>query len=101
MRSMRSVSTMVLLGMWLGGFSACTSVLMNTPVSKSADGWVVTLGQVTKGPDEYVGERVVMNPGTGDALIWTVVTYETTALRKRRFRTTCAFWRRKARLANL
>jgi len=60
---MRSVSTMVLLGMWLGGFSACTSVLMNTPVSKSADGWVVTLGQVTKAPDEYVGERVVMNPG--------------------------------------
>ena len=74
MRSMRSVSTMVLLGMWFGGFSACTSVLMNTPVSKGADGWVVTLGQVTKGPDEYVGERVVMNPGTGDALIWTVVT---------------------------
>jgi hypothetical protein len=71
---MRSVSTMVLVGMWLGGFSACSSVLMNTPVSKSADGWVVTLGQVTKGPDEYVGERVVMNPGTGDALFWTVVT---------------------------
>ena len=74
MRSMRPVSTMVLVGMWLGGFSACSTVLMNTPVSKSADGWVVTLGQVTKGPDEYVGERVVMNPGTGDALIWTVVT---------------------------
>ena len=74
MRSMRPVGTMVLVGMWLGGFSACSTVLMNTPVSKSADGWVVTLGQVTKGPDEYVGERVVMNPGTGDALIWTVVT---------------------------
>jgi hypothetical protein len=71
---MRPVGTMVLVGMWLGGFSACSTVLMNTPVSKSADGWVVTLGQVTKGPDEYVGERVVMNPGTGDALIWTVVT---------------------------
>jgi hypothetical protein len=74
MRSMRPVGTMVLVGMWLGGFSACSTVLMNTPVSKSADGWVVTLGQVTKGPDEYVGERVVMNPGTGDALFWTVVT---------------------------
>jgi hypothetical protein len=74
MRSMRPVGTMVLVGMWLGGFSACSTVLMNTPVSKSADGWAVTLGQVTKGPDEYVGERVVMNPGTGDALIWTVVT---------------------------
>jgi hypothetical protein len=74
MRSMRPVSTMVLVGMWLGGFSACSTVLMNTPVSKSADGWAVTLGQVTQGPDEYVGERVVMNPGKGETLIWTVVT---------------------------
>lgn len=74
MRSMRSVSTMVLVGLWLGGFSACSTILMNTPVSKSADGWAVTLGEVKKGPDEYVGERVVMNPGKGDALIWTVVT---------------------------
>jgi hypothetical protein len=74
MRSMRSVRTMVLVGMWLGGFSACSTVLMNTPVSKSADGWAVTLGQVTQGPDEYVGERVVLNPGKGETLIWTVVT---------------------------
>ncbi len=74
MRSMRPVSTMVLVGMWLGGFSACSTVLTNTPVSKSADGWGVTLGQVTQGPDEYVGERVVLNPGKGETLIWTVVT---------------------------
>jgi len=56
MRSMRSVRTMVLLGMWLGGFSACTSVLMNTQCPR-VQTWVVTLGQVTKGPDEYVGEQ--------------------------------------------
>jgi len=74
MRSMHLVSTMVLVGMWFGGFSACSTILMNTPVSKSADGWGVTLGQVTQGPDEYVGERVVMNPGKGETLIWTVVT---------------------------
>ena len=74
MRSMRPVSTMVLVGMWLGGFSACSSVLMNTPVSKSADGWVVTLSQVKQGPDEYVGERDDMSSGKGEVLIWTRVT---------------------------
>ena len=74
MKSMRPVSTMVLVGMWLGGFLACSKVLMNTPVSKSADGWAVTLGQVKEGPDEYVGERVDMAPGKGEEFIWTLVT---------------------------
>ena len=74
MRSMRPVSTMVLVGMWLGGFSACSSVLMNTPVSKNADGWVVTLSQVKEGPDEYVGEAAGVTPREGEKFIWTLVT---------------------------
>ena len=75
MRSMRSVSTMVLLGMWFGGFSACTSVLMNTPVSKTADGWTITLGEVRDAPDEYVGEGgVLVAPGDYQKLIWALVT---------------------------
>ncbi len=75
MRSVRPVCTMVLLGMWVGGLSACTSVLTNTPVSKRADGWVVTLGQVKEGPDEYIGEGGVrVTSGTDETLIWTVVT---------------------------
>jgi len=74
MRSTRRFSTILLVGACLGGFSACTSVLMNTPVSKTADGWVVTLSQVKEGPDEYVGEVVTFLPGADEKLIWTLVT---------------------------
>jgi hypothetical protein len=75
MKPMRSVSTIVLVGMWLGGISACSSVLMNTPVSKSADGWALTLGQVKVGPDEYAGEGgVLVSAGDGQKLIWTLLT---------------------------
>jgi len=63
-----------LAGMWLGGFSACTSVLMNTPVSKTAEGWVVTLSQVREGPNEYVGEVATVTPGSNEKLIWTILT---------------------------
>ena len=75
MRSMRSVSTIILVGMWLCGFSACSSVLMKTPVSKTADGWTITLGEVKDGPDEYVGEGgVLVAPGEYQKLIWALVT---------------------------
>ena len=75
MKSMRSVSTIILVGMWLGGFSACSSVLMNTPVSKTADGWTITLAEVKDAPDEYVGEGgVLVAPGDYQKLIWAVVT---------------------------
>lgn len=74
MTSMRPVSTIVLVGMWLGGFSACSSVLLNTPVSKTAEGWVVTLGHVKEGPNEYVGEESGLTAGKGAKLIWTLLT---------------------------
>jgi hypothetical protein len=74
MSTMRPVSTMVLVGMWLGGFSACSSVLMNAPVSKNAEGWVVTLSQAKEGPDEYVGEAAGVTPREGEKFIWTLVT---------------------------
>lgn len=74
MRAMRLVSMMALTGMCLGGFLACTSVLMNGPVEKRAEGWIITLGQVREGPNEYVGEGVRVNPRRGEKLIWTVVT---------------------------
>jgi hypothetical protein len=74
MRSMRPVSTIIWVGLWLGGLPACSSVLLNTPVAKSADGWRVTLGHAKEGPNEYVGEGVAVNPGSGEELIWTLVT---------------------------
>jgi hypothetical protein len=73
MTSMRPVCTFILLGLSLGGLSACTSVLLNTPVTKRADGWVVTLNQVKDGPSEYVGD-VTVTPGKGEKLIWTILT---------------------------
>jgi hypothetical protein len=76
MKSMRPVGTFVVVGMWLGGFSACTSVLVNTPVSKSAEGWALTLDQVKDGPNEYIAlqEAVSVSPGTGENLMWAVLT---------------------------
>ena len=75
MRFMRPNSTMVLVGMWLGGFSACApALLMNAPVSKNADGWAITLSQVKAGPDEYIGEGGVrVNSDADERLVWTVV----------------------------
>jgi hypothetical protein len=75
MRSLRPVSTMALVGMCLGGFSACSSaLLMNTPVSKSSDGWGITLAQVKEGPDEYVGEGGVrVTSEVDEKLVWTLV----------------------------
>jgi hypothetical protein len=93
MRSMRPVRTMVLLGMWLGGFSACSSaLLMNTPVSKSADGWGITLSHVKEGPDEYVGEGGVRVTSDADEkLIWTVVTVKNESAEEQTFSyDTCA-----------
>jgi hypothetical protein len=75
MRSMRLVSTIILVGTWLGGFSACSTVMMNTPVSKAADGWAITLAEVKDFPDEYVGEGgVLVAPGDDQKLIWALVT---------------------------
>ena len=74
MSCIRSVSMMFLVGLSLGGFSACGSVLLNTPVTKSADGWKVTLSQVKEGPDEYIGEEVTLTPAKGEKYIWAVLT---------------------------
>jgi hypothetical protein len=87
MRSMRPVSKMVLVAMWLGGFSACSpALLMNTPVSKSADGWGITLGQVKAGPDEYIGEGGVnVTSGTDETLIWALVTVRNDSAQEQTF----------------
>ena len=85
MTSMRSISTIFLVCAWLGGFSACSTVLMNTPVSKKADGWAVTLSQVKEGPNEYVGEVVTLVPGPGEKLIWTIVTVQNEAGQEQTF----------------
>jgi len=74
MMFMRPVGTMVLVGMWLGGLSACSSALLNAPVSKSANGWGITLGQAKEGPDEYAGDVGSVFAGTGEKLIWALVT---------------------------
>ena len=74
MRYTRSVGAIMLIGMWLGGASACSTVLMNTPVSKTADGWALTLSQVKIGPDDYTGEGgVLVAAGEGQKLVWTVL----------------------------
>jgi len=74
MRSRRPGKTMVLFGLLLGGFSACSSVLVSTPISKKAEGWAVTLGQVKQGPDEYVGDITTVVAGPNENLIWTLLT---------------------------
>ncbi len=101
MKSTRFVGTMVLLGMCLGGLSACSSaLLMNTPVSKHADGWAITLGEVKSGPDEYIGQGGVnVTAGTDETLIWALVTVKNESSEEQTFSyDTCVLeWNGEAR----
>ena len=93
MRSTRPVSSMVLLGMWLGGLSACSpALLMNAPVSKRADGWALTLGQVKVGPDQYEGEGGVgVNSEVDEKLVWAILTVKNEGAEEQTFSyDTCA-----------
>jgi hypothetical protein len=47
---------------------------MNTPVSKRADGWAITLSQAKEGPDQYLGETVDLRPEKGEKFIWALIT---------------------------
>jgi hypothetical protein len=85
MTSMRYANTALLLGLWLGGFSACSTVLMSTPVSKKAEGWSVTLSQVKEGPNEYEGEVVTLASAPGEKLIWTLLTVQNEAGQEQTF----------------
>ena len=85
MKPMRPLTTIVLAGVWLGGLSACSSALLNAPVSKRADGWVVTLSQLKDGPNEYVGEVATMRPGKDERYIWAVLTVRNEAAEEQTF----------------
>lgn len=76
MKSTRPVRMMVIAGICLGGISACSpALIMNNPVSKTAEGWSITLSQVKEGPDEYIGEGgILVAAESGDKLVWTLVT---------------------------
>jgi hypothetical protein len=72
---MHSVSTSMMVGLWLGGISGCSPVLMNTAESKTADGWTITLSQVKDGPNEYVGEGgILVAPAENQKLVWALLT---------------------------
>jgi hypothetical protein len=75
MKSMDSLLT-ILLGACIGAGGACSSaVLMSTPVSKTAEGWALTLGQVKEGPNEYLAEGgVAVEAGEDQKLVWAVLT---------------------------
>ena len=75
MNTRRFFGTGILTLVCLGGVSACSAVLMNKPLSKSSDGWGITLSEAKEGPDEYVGEGgILIAPGEGQELIWALVT---------------------------
>lgn len=74
MKGTPSVGTIVLFAVCWVGISACSSVLVSSPVSKKGDGWALTLNQLKEGPDEYVGEGgILVEPGDGQQLIWALV----------------------------
>lgn len=75
MSPLRSVGTFIVVGLSLVGLPACSSVLMNTPVSKTAEGWSVTLSQAKVGPNEFIGEGGVrLTSDEGEDMVWTTVT---------------------------
>ncbi len=74
MTSTRPVRSIVLLGLLLGGWSACSSaILLGSPVSKTADGWAITVDQIKQGPNEYVGEVSTIIPEEGEKFIWVMM----------------------------
>ncbi len=87
MRSVQSVGAILGVGVWLGGIPGCgPALLMNTPVSKTADGWEITLRQVKEGPDEYIGEGgILVAPGDGQKLVWALVTVRNGGAREDEF----------------
>jgi hypothetical protein len=76
MKSMPFVRTTIMFGMYVCAATGCApTILMSTPVSKTADGWALTLGEVKAGPDEYIGEGAVqVDAGEDQKLIWTLLT---------------------------
>jgi hypothetical protein len=76
MKSMTSFLTISLLGTCVCAGAACSpAILMSTPVSKSGEGWALTLGQVKEGPNEYIAEGGVgVEPGDDQKLIWALLT---------------------------
>lgn len=63
-----------LVAIVLASFSACSTVLMNTPMYQRTDGWTITLSQVRDGPDTYPTPQIHYDPGKGEKFIWTLVT---------------------------
>lgn len=74
MNSMRPVNTILLFGAWLGGIPACSSAIMNTPVSKTGEGWAVTISEIKEGPDEWASDGVNFRPDRGDRFFWAQIT---------------------------
>ncbi len=86
MASMRSVTTGILIGTCLGAIAGCSSALMGAPVSKTADGWSITLSQAKEGPDEYIGEGgILVEPGDGQKMIWAVVSFRNDSAQEQTF----------------
>jgi hypothetical protein len=83
MKALRPVSTIILAGLWSAGISGCSPVIANTPVSKSADGWELTLGQVKEGPNDYVGEGgILVEPADDQKLVWALLTVKNVGARE-------------------
>jgi hypothetical protein len=76
MKSTPSVRLTILFGMYVCAATACApTILMSKPVSKTADGGALTLGEVKAGPNEYIGEGAVqVDAGDDHKLIWTLLT---------------------------
>lgn len=75
MASTRPFGMILTLAMSLAAISACSSaILLKAPVSKSGEGWNLSLTQVKEGPDEYIGEVVTLTAGAGEKFIWTLLT---------------------------
>ena len=58
----------------IAGLSGCSTVLLNRPSARQADGWTITLGEVRDGPNVYPTGGTNYGPGDAEKFIWTVVT---------------------------
>jgi len=78
----RSIAVVALLALGLG---ACGRTVFDQPISRTGDGWTVTLRKVTDGPNGVDQGNVVIKPKKGDRFIWVHLTLRNEQQQVRKF----------------
>ena len=65
--------------------AGCSTVLMNVPTAQKADGWTISVLEVTDGPNWYSRGSITYRPGSGERFLWVTATFRNEAPLARNF----------------